>query len=109
MKVRPGLTGASSGSRSVRLGVQRPAAESGSAAPARRRRASVSAGQPAPSVRTAARTALQTPESGAPRSPFLDAAWLFEYGACRRDSALSKYSRFLWGAADTLHTVQIET
>lgn len=56
------------------------------------RRASVSAGQPAPSVRTAVRSALQTPESGAPRAPFLDAAWLFEYRACRHDSALSKYS-----------------
>lgn len=78
---------------------QCPAAEAGSAAPARPRRAprrdrvapqgeGVGERRAAGPVR-AARSALQAPESGAPRAPFLDAAWLFEYRACRHDSALS--------------------
>lgn len=67
----------------------------------------------------------RTAGSGAPRAPFLDAALVFEYRACRYDSAVSKYSSrirecsgeqllneqklpFFWEAADALHTVQVE-
>lgn len=55
-------------------------------------RPSVGAGQPAVSLPVTVSSDLLPPGSGAPRAPVGDAGSLFEYRACRRDSAVSKYS-----------------